>query len=90
MSARPVDLRDHLRHRYTFGVCDFLQAAPECVFEADASLVSINLDGAFDDCGFHEHVPNICSARNLANFDALHSRVNDGRATAVAFVVFFN
>lgn len=39
-------------HR-TLGLRDFLQAAPERIFETDAGLVSINDNGAFDDCGFH-------------------------------------
>jgi hypothetical protein len=30
---------------------DFLEAAPESIFEADAGLVPINNDGAFDDVG---------------------------------------
>lgn len=54
MLARLVDLRDHLRQCHALGVRDLLQTAPECVFEADAGLVTINDDRAFDDWGFHE------------------------------------
>jgi hypothetical protein len=32
---------------------DLLQAAPERIFETDAGLVAIDLDGAFDDLRFH-------------------------------------
>ena len=56
MLARLVDLCDHLRQCHALGVRDLLQTAPECVFEADAGLVAINDDRAFDDWGFHEQV----------------------------------
>jgi len=42
--------------RRTLGLGDFLQAAPERIFNTDAGPVSINDDGAFDDSGFHERV----------------------------------
>ena len=32
---------------------DLHQAAPERIFERDAGLVAIDLDGAFDDLRFH-------------------------------------
>jgi hypothetical protein len=32
---------------------DFLQVIPESIFKADAGLVSANLDGPFDNRGFH-------------------------------------
>ena len=31
------------------GIRDFLQGAPECIFEADTGNVSINGDRAFED-----------------------------------------
>jgi hypothetical protein len=47
--AHLVDLCNRLRHRRTLGVRDFLQSAPERIFEANAGLASIDVDGALDD-----------------------------------------
>ena len=44
--ARLVDLCNHLRHGCTFGLRDFLQNAPERIFDRDAGLASIDGDGA--------------------------------------------
>src|SRR5262245_2742526 len=52
--ARLVDLCNRLRYRRTLGLRDFFQAVPERIFETDAGLLSINDNGAFDDCGFHD------------------------------------
>ena len=52
-SAQLVDLRNRLRHRRTLGVRDFLQGAPECIFDRDPGLASIDVDGALDDWRFH-------------------------------------
>ncbi len=52
--ARLVDLCNQLRQRRPLGVRNLLQASPECIFEADAGLMSINDDGAFNDRRFHE------------------------------------
>ena len=40
---------------------DFLQTAPERIFQADTGFVSINRDGALDDRGFHRCVPIVRS-----------------------------
>ena len=53
MLACLVDLCDQLRHCRSFGMSDLHQAAPERIFERDAGLVAIDLDGAFDDLRFH-------------------------------------
>jgi hypothetical protein len=52
-----VDLRDHFRQLDLLHVRDFLQIAPEGIFEAHARFVSINDDGAFDDQWFHGDLP---------------------------------
>ena len=44
-----IDLRDHFRQRRSLRVRNFPEVVPEGIFEAHASLVSINDDGAFDD-----------------------------------------
>ena len=51
--ARFVDLCNRLRHRRTLCMCDFLQSAPECIFDRDPGLASIDVDGALDDWRFH-------------------------------------
>ena len=43
-----VDLSDQRRQGRTLGMGYFLQANPECVFEANARLVSTDDDGTFD------------------------------------------
>jgi hypothetical protein len=40
--ARLVDLSNRLRHRRTLGLRDFLESAPERIFEADAGFASTN------------------------------------------------
>ena len=54
MLARLVDLCDHRRRRGALGMRDFLQAAPERIFETDADLASQStVNGVFDYWGFH-------------------------------------
>jgi hypothetical protein len=59
--ARIVDLRDQLRRCYSVRMCDFFQAIPEFIFEADARLVSVKDDRVSDHRGFHERLPKKCS-----------------------------
>ena len=51
--ARTVDRSDQFRQRCVPVMRDFFQVSPEGIFKADAGLVSINYDGAFNDRGFH-------------------------------------
>ena len=51
--ARLVDLSDQCRQRHMLGMRYFFQGSPEGLFNADASLVSTNYDGTFNDRGFH-------------------------------------
>jgi hypothetical protein len=63
--AGPVDFSDHVRQRGVLTVRDLLQAAPKCIFETDAGLMSTDNDGPFDDWRFHKrfllqrHAPNL-------------------------------
>ena len=57
MLARIVDLRDQLRRCYSVRMCDFFQAIPEFIFEADARLVSVKDDRVSDHRGFHDRPP---------------------------------
>src|SRR5262245_10394134 len=47
--TRFFDLCDHLRHRQTLALRDFLQGGPKRIFESDLGLASINVDGPLDD-----------------------------------------
>jgi hypothetical protein len=51
---RQVDLGNQFRQRHLPSMRDFLQVIPEGIFKADAGLVPIDHDGAFNDRGFHE------------------------------------
>ena len=55
--ARQVDLGNQFRQRHLSSMCDFLQVIPEGIFKADAGLVPIDHDGAFNDRRFHEGPP---------------------------------
>ena len=59
--ARIVDLRDQLRRCHSVRMCDFFQAIPEFILEADARLVSVKDDRVSDHRGFHERLPKKCS-----------------------------
>ena len=61
MLARIVDLRDQLRRCHSVRMCDFFQAIPEFILEADARLVSVKDDRVSDHRGFHERLPKKCS-----------------------------
>ena len=73
MLARIVDLRDQLRRCHSVRMRDFFQAIPECIFEADARLVSVKDDRAFDDRGFHERLPKNMFAGIIWRFGVARS-----------------
>jgi hypothetical protein len=52
--TRQVDFGNQFRQRHLLSMRDFLQVIPESIFKADAGLVPIDHDGAFDDRRFHE------------------------------------
>lgn len=68
MLARIVDLRDQLRRCYSVRMCDFFQAIPEFIFEADARLVSVKDDRVSDHRGFHERLPQKMFAGTIWRF----------------------
>src|SRR5215510_8773486 len=53
-----VDLADQLRQRHVARARNFLHAVPECLFEADAGLVTGNDNRTFDDGRLHDASPS--------------------------------
>jgi hypothetical protein len=51
--ALSCDITDQTRHRDVLGMSDFFKLSPENIFKANASFVSIKLDGTFN-YGFHK------------------------------------
>ena len=51
--ALSCDCADQTRHRDVLEMSDFFKLSPENIFKANASFVSIKLDGTFN-YGFHK------------------------------------
>jgi len=91
--ARLFDLCNHLRHRRTLDVCDFLEGAPECIFDRDPVLAPIDGDGALGDRRLHvplstidmgvaNHLALYGVDRSSAGMDLHSQNFNDRRARA--------